>query len=131
MRKGIITITVLSIFTLAGCDNNRSQIRKFKQIAEKTNQSCPTRMNETVTLDSTRYDEQTNTVSYFYNVTGELDNANYMDTHYATFKQALQDAVDNSVDMEAYRKFGTTISYIYFSGSSGKQLAEFSFNSPR
>lgn len=88
-------------------------------------------MTETITLDSTRYDEKTNTVSYFYSVTGELDNATYMDSHYATFKQALQEAVDNSADMEPYRKFGTTVSYLYFSGSSRKRLAEFTFNSPR
>ncbi|GFI00530.1 hypothetical protein [uncultured Phocaeicola sp.] len=128
----MILIAALSIFALAGCENShRSQIRKFKQLAEKTNQSCPTRMNETVTLDSTRYDENNNAVSYFYSVTGELDNATYMNTHYATFKQALQEAVDNSVEMEAYRKFSTSIHYIYYSGSSKEQLAEFSFNSPK
>ena len=54
-----------------------------------------------------------------------------MNTHYAAFKQALQDAVDNSVEMEEYRKFGTSIRYIYYSGSSKMQLAAFSFNSPK
>lgn len=131
MKKGIVTIAFLGFLTLSGCHNNRSQVRKFKQMAEKTNQSCPTRMSETVTLDSTTYNEKDNKVSYFYSVTGELDNLTYMNTHYATFKQALQDAVDNSVEMEDYRKFGTSISYIYYSGSNRKQLAEFSFNSPR
>ncbi len=128
----MILIAALSIFALAGCENShRSQIRKFKQTAEKTNRSCPTRMNETITLDSTCYNEKDNSVSYFYSVTGELDNATYMNTHYATFKQALQEAVDNSVEMEAYRKFSTSIHYIYYSGSSKEQLAEFSFNSPK
>lgn len=131
MKKGIVTIAVLGLFTLSGCHNNRSQVRKFQQMAEKTNQSCPTRMNETITLDSTSYSERNNTVSYFYSVTGELDNPTYMNANYATFKQALQNAVDNSVEMEEYRKFGTSIKYIYFSGSNKKQLAEFSFNSPK
>ena len=117
MKRETIIIAALGFLTLAGCNNNHhSQVRKFKQTAEKTNRSCPTRMNETITLDS---------------VTGELDNAIYMNTHYATFKQALQDAVDNSVEMEEYRKFNTSIHYIYYSGSSKKQLAEFSFNSPK
>ena len=88
-------------------------------------------MNETITLDSTCYNEKDNSVSYFYSGTGELDNATYMNTHYAAFKQALQDAVDNSVEMEEYRKFGTSIRYIYYSGSSKRQLAAFSFNSPK
>ncbi len=53
----MIIIAALGFLTLAGCNNNHhSQVRKFKQTAEKTNRSCPTRMNETITLDSTRYD---------------------------------------------------------------------------
>ena len=126
MKRETVIIAALGILTLAGCNNNhRSQVRKFKQTAEKTNRSCPTRMNETC------YNEKDNSVSYFYSVTGELDNATYMNTHYAAFKQALQDAVDNSVEMEEYRKFGTSVRYIYYSGSSKKQLAAFSFNSPK
>lgn len=131
MRKGILLSVVCCSLFLAGCGNKNSQARKFKQIAEKTNQSCPTRISETVTLDSTSYNEKSNTVSYYYDVTGELDNPTYMNAHYATFKKALQDAVDNSVDMEEYRKAGTTIRYVYFSGSNNKPLAEFAFNSPK
>lgn len=127
MRKGIIITAVLGFIALTGCNSNRSQARKFKQEAEKTNRSCPIRMSETITLDSTRYDEKANTVSYFYSVTGELDSPAYMDAHYDTFRQALQDAVNNSVEMEAYRNSGTSIKYRYFSGSNGKPLAEFSF----
>ena len=57
----MIIIAALGFLTLAGCNNNHhSQVRKFKQTAEKTNRSCPTRMNETITLDSTRYDEKDN-----------------------------------------------------------------------
>lgn len=89
MKRETVIIAALGILTLAGCNNNhRSQVRKFKQTAEKTNRSCPTRMNETITLDSTCYNEKDNSVSYFYSVTGELDNATYMNTHYAAFKQA-------------------------------------------
>ena len=124
-------MAVSSLLALSACHNNNSPARKFKQLAEKANKDCPTRMSETITLDSTSYNEKNNTVSYFYSVTGELDDPAYMNTNYTTFKKALQDAVDNSVDMEDYRKFGTSIKYIYFSGSSKQELAEFSFNSPK
>lgn len=131
MKKGLLIIAIAGLFALAGCNNNNSQARKFKQMAEKTNKACPTRMSETITLDSTNYNEKKNMVSYFYSVTGELDNPTYMNNNYATFKQALQDAVDNSADMEDYRKFGTSVRYVYFSGSNKKELAEFSFISPK
>ena len=131
MKKGIIILITLGLFTLSGCHNNSSPARKFKRMAEKANRSCPTRLNESITLDSTSYNEKNNTVSYFYSVTGELDSPAYMKANYATFKQALQDAVDNSVDMEEYRQFGTSIQYVYFSGSNKERLAEFSFTSPK
>lgn len=131
MKKGMIIIAVSGLLALSACHNSNSPARRFKQMAEKANKECPTRMSETITLDSTNYNEKKNTVSYFYSVTGELDSPTFMNANYATFKQALQDAVDNSVEMEEYRKFGTSIRYIYFSGSNKKELAEFSFNSPK
>ena len=51
LKRETVIIAALGILTLAGCNNNhRSQVRKFKQTAEKTNRSCPTRMNETLSL---------------------------------------------------------------------------------
>lgn len=122
--KVLLIVSVIAI--LAGC-GGKSTARKFTETAEKLNKTYPIRLNETVTIDSTRYDEKNNTVCYFYTVSGELDDPAYMSTHYADFKQALKDAIDNSVEMEEYRKAGSTIKYIYFSGNSRKQLAEFSF----
>lgn len=59
-------------------------------------------------------------MSYYYTVTGELDDPQFMDNNYATYKKALQEAIDNSVEMEEYRKFGSKIKYIYYSGSNKK-----------
>lgn len=132
MRKETIVIAVLGLMTLSGCQGGHNkQARKFRQMAQTINQSCPQRMSETIRLDSTSYDEKNNVMSYFYSVSGELDDAAYMSAHYDTFRQALQEAVDNSIEMEEYRNYGTSIRYIYFSGSNQKQLAEFSFNSPK
>lgn len=101
------------------------------RMAEQTNRSCPIRLNETVTLDSTRYEEKNNTVTYYYSVTGQLDDPAYMNTQHATFKQALMEAADNSAEMEDYRQFGTSISYIYISATTHRRLAEFSFTLPK
>ena len=90
-------------------------------------QTYPIRLNETITIDSTHYNKKDNTVSYYYTVTGELDDPQFMDNNYATYKKALQEAIDNSVEMEEYRKFGSKIKYIYYSGSNKKKLAEFVF----
>ena len=42
MKRETVIIAALGILTLAGCNNNhRSQVRKFKQTAEKTNHLLP------------------------------------------------------------------------------------------
>ncbi len=119
----IATLPVLCFLTI-GCHRPH----KFARMAEETNKHCPMRLNETVTLDSTVYDEAQNRVSYFYSVNGELDDADYMRTHRATFHQTLKDAVDNSIEMEEYRRAHSSIRYVYSSSTQkGKTLAEFTF----
>ena len=125
MKKEIL-LSALLIATLAAC-TGKGPARKFKETAERLNQTYPIRLNETITIDSTHYNEKDNTVSYYYTVTGELDDPQFMDNNYATYKKALQEAIDNSVEMEEYRKFGSKIKYIYYSGSNKKKLAEFVF----
>ena len=99
MKKEIL-LSALLIATLAAC-TGKGPARKFKETAERLNQT--------------------------YTVTGELDDPQFMDNNYATYKKALQEAIDNSVEMEEYRKFGSKIKYIYYSGSNKKKLAEFVF----
>ena len=125
MKKEIL-LSALLIATLAAC-TGKGPARKFKETAERLNQTYPIRLNETITIDSTHYNKKDNTVSYYYTVTGELDDPQFMDNNYATYKKALQEAIDNSVEMEEYRKFGSKIKYIYYSGSNKKKLAEFVF----
>lgn len=128
MKKKILFI-LLTACSLAAC-GPKSHAEKLKESIKKQNKSYPIRLSETVTIDSTTYSEINNTLSYYYSVTGELDDSAFMDKNYASYKEALQEAVNNSVELEDYRKYGTTFRYIYYSGSNGKQLAEFSFNSP-
>ena len=124
-EKGNLTIRIAHSYI--GCLYRQGPARKFKETAERLNQTYPIRLNETITIDSTHYNEKDNTVSYYYTVTGELDDPQFMDNNYATYKKALQEAIDNSVEMEEYRKFGSKIKYIYYSGSNKKKLAEFVF----
>ena len=98
MKKEIL-LSALLIATLAAC-TGKGPARKFKETAERLNQTYPIRLNETITIDSTHYNEKDNTVSYYYTVTGELDDPQFMDNNYATYKKALQEAIDNSVEME-------------------------------
>ena len=132
MRKNNWKEVGAAFFLLAGftsCQPKPAPVRQFLRWAETTNQTCPQHLNETVTLDSTRYDETQNAVYYYYTANGVLDNPDYMQQNKASFQQALEEAVENSVEMKEYREYGTTFHYVYYSQSNGQPLAEFSFRS--
>lgn len=74
MRKEIL-LSAVFIAAFTAC-TSKGPARKFKEAAEKQNKAYPIRLNETVTIDSTYYNEKSNTVSYYYTVTGELDTPN-------------------------------------------------------
>ena len=85
MKKEIL-LSALLIATLAAC-TGKGPARKFKETAERLNQTYPIRLNETITIDSTNYNKKDNTVSYYYTVTGELDDPQFMDNNYATSRK--------------------------------------------
>ena len=51
MKKEIL-LSALLIATLAAC-TGKGPARKFKETAERLNQTYPIRLNETITIDST------------------------------------------------------------------------------
>lgn len=124
-----IACTAVLLSIGIGCQRKPVPVRQFLRLAEETNRNCPQRLNETITLDSTRYDEVQNAVFYYYTASGILDDPHYMQQNQIPFKQALQEAVDNSVEMKDYREYGTTFHYVYFSTRTRQLLAEFSFTS--
>lgn len=126
MRKRIQWTAVLGVLMLCAC----SPARTFKQRAERENAACPLRLNETTVLDSVVYHQTDNVQLYYYSVSGELDNATYLQAHYAECQQVLQAGLDGTPEMKAYWDFGTTVKYIYCSATTHDRLAEFSFTGP-
>lgn len=128
--KKILLLLVLGTTLLISC-HKKTQGEKFKEMVTNENKKYPARLDKNITIDSVAYDVPANKLTYYYSLVGELDNDSLIDKNYASLYNQLREAVDNSVEMEKYRKFGTTIQYIYLSGSNKKKLAEFSFNSPK
>lgn len=128
--KKILLFIVLGTALLSSC-HQKTQGEKFKEMVARENKKYPARLDKNITIDSVAYDIPANKLTYYYSLVGELDNDSLIKQNYASLNNQLKEAVDNSVEMEKYRKFGTTIGYIYLSGSNKKKLAVFSFSSPK
>lgn len=123
--KQSLYITLLIASILTGCQASYQE--KFLHIAEQENAACPRRLNETTVMDSTRYDADLNRVHYYYTLSGELDDAEYLKKNAALHKQELQKAVYHLLETQEYLKHGTSFHIVYHSASSGEMLAEFIF----
>ena len=95
--------------------------------AQKMNKSCPMRMDSLVVIDSTKFIDESNTMNYYYSVSGSLDNKKFLEENHTLIEDNLKSALDNSVEMEKYRKYNVTLSYRYYSESTDSLLAVFNF----
>ncbi len=114
-------IIVLSLFALCSCHESIEE-RAARETSEFTRKNCPAPVSEGVINDSVVFEKSTQTVSYFYSLTGRLDttliNADKM---HAELKKVVQD----SPSLRAYKDAGFNFSYIYHSTKNkGKVLAE-------
>lgn len=118
-------IAILSVYTLAsGCTNNR-KADILENNSQKINKTCPVRIDSLLVLDSTYYNRDNNSMTYFYTASDFLDDSLLINNNYDEIKSSLIDALDNSVDMRKYLEYKVTIIYQYNSSTNGNRIATF------
>ena len=114
-------IIVLSLFALCSCHESIEE-RAARETSEFTRKNCPAPVSEGVINDSVVFEKSTQTVSYFYSLTGKLDT-----TVINTYQMhgELKKAVQDSPSLRASTDAGFNFSDIYhFIKNKGKVLAE-------
>lgn len=117
--KKIISFFCLLII-LFSCGNRRATT--FANVAIEYTKKCPVRIADDIVCDSMKYDAIKNINSYYYVLTGELDNPIKILFNKLALEAALIGQVRNSVEMKDYKDFNTTLCYIYMSSSTHKEL---------
>lgn len=126
MRNNILVLMILS-FIICGCKKRDRYATKFQRNSELINKSCPVRISNFITMDSTRYENKHNKLYYYFTISGDLDNKKVIEENYDKCKNDLKEAILNSVDMIEYQKHNTTIEYVYFSKMTKEKLVTFTF----
>lgn len=125
--KGYITTGLfVLVFSLTAC-GKKTATEKLALLTKRENNNFPQRLNDSIVIDSTTFDKVNNTKSYYYTVSRGLDNQLVITGNYVSLYNALKEAVQNSVEMRDYLNANSTIRYVYYSGSTHQQLAEFKF----
>ena len=125
MKKEYLFVMIVIVSALfASCNSNR-RADILENNSKKINKTCPVRIDSLEVLDSTSYNRDSNTMTYFYSVSGSLDDSTFINDNYDKLKESLQDAVDNSVEMIKFKEYEVNIVHRYTSSSTKRVLATF------
>lgn len=73
-------------------------------------------------IDSVNYTADSNIFRYYYTLLGDSDNPNTTEQEREDLKISYLTEIKRTQGMDNYRKHKVTIEYVYFSGSTGKEL---------
>lgn len=123
MRKRNLMILWLAALTAGACHFESFDERCARETREYTQKQCPRRLDEHTIMDSTVYDTDTRTITYYYTFVGELDNVSQPTEEITRLlHEQLRKNVVNSVELKAYKEKGLSFCYRYRSQSTGKEL---------
>ncbi len=108
MKK--IVYTLLAACLLTACQESFED-RCAREAKEFTQKKCPAQINHNTVIDSMTFDKQTLTVSYYYTLSGNADNA--MAIQQTNPREMLLKEVKNSTALSGAREHGYNIRYVY------------------
>ena len=125
MKKTLIMM--LAALVLTGCQESLED-RCEREAKDYTAKKCPALLTEGVTIDSLVFYKSTHTLTYYYTLSGVLDNAEALESH--DFRSILLRELRNSPDLNLYKEAGYNFGYVYYSQKQrGTQLLNTTFRS--
>ncbi|MGL5957125.1 MAG: hypothetical protein ACRCZZ_00740 [Phocaeicola sp.] len=118
------TLVIPFIALLCSCQP-QTTAQKLTQKAEKENKKYPQSLTTNIRIDSVKYNEEANKLTYYYCLSEDLDNQELIIANHSLLQMQLEEAVESEPALLPYLKFGSTISYCYFSQSTRKKMDEF------
>ena len=124
MKKILLLVTV--VMGLTACHENLSE-RAAREAQEFTKKSCPMEISEGITIDSMTFNVNTETVCYYYTLSGILDTT-LTDELKKQTKEKMLDGVRNTPTLKVYKDAGFGFDYIFHSQKDKKKvLLEYHF----
>lgn len=126
MKKAIIPIltAAISMTLFTACHHDSLENRAERDARDYTERYCPTPFTDNQRTDSITFTRADKTFHYFYTLRDEADNAEIINQHKASLKQALQDDLDKNTQSKAYKDAGFRFHYVFRSGKTAKVLFE-------
>lgn len=108
---------------LGSCRQETFDDQAEAQAAEFTAKQCPMKIADGVVVDSMTYSRPLRCISYFYTMSGAMDDAKLVAGNIGMLRDGVVTSVQNSVELKRAKDEGVTFRYVYLSAKTRKQIA--------
>lgn len=114
------------LFGMTACSESLEN-RAAREAKEFTQKYCPTPEINNERTDSTTFDKDTRTFTYWRTLTGKADNKAVIDANKNKLNGVLLEAVKNNPSMKIYKENGFNFHFVYRSAKDKSILIETTF----
>lgn len=112
MKNRAIVALTLGTLMLAGCQESLSE-KCARECRLYTQKNCPAQIDNHTILDSMTFEAESNTIHYYYTLTGVADSVGLLTRE--TVRNALKEQIRNTTMLQAYKEEGYNFAYTYHS----------------
>ena len=118
--KSFVLLLVAAV-TLTACHESLED-RCAREAKEYTEKYCPAPGGKNLIIDSMAFDRTTHTLSYYYSLKGDIDNAAIIQKQKNFLHKQMLGVVRNATTMKTYKDAGYSFRYVYHSSKDKGQV---------
>ena len=114
----LLTAIMVCFLFFSACtkENEKSEFKKYKTMAEALNKQCPTKIEDDIQIDAVKYTESSHTLQYVYSFTERVKGNNTPEEWNmieAGTREALITEFKSQTYVEQFRKDKLNMSFVY------------------
>ena len=118
IKKVSLFVLMLCFLFFSACtkENEKSEFKKYKTMAEALNKQCPTKIEDDIQIDAVKYTESSHTLQYVYSFTERVKGNNTPEEWNmiaAGTREALITEFKSQTYVEQFRKDKLNMSFVY------------------
>ena len=125
MKKRLIL--ALATLALTSCHRTNLEDLAAKTAEEYTERYCPTPFEDNQRTDSVGFDRATHTFSYYYTLSGKIDNPEIIAKNRKQIVASIRGSLKDNTSMKEYKQAGYNFRYVFRSQKIGSVLIEKTF----
>ncbi len=125
-HKKLLFLTLMTFF-LTACHRATLEDMAAKTASDYTERYCPTPVEDFQRTDSITFDRGTHTFSYYYTLTGKIDDPAIIEKGEKQILATIIGSLKENTSMKDYKQAGYNFRYVYRSQKNGNVMIDKTF----